>query len=70
MYVADVTDLNELRQLLAEAEDRVQASRTPEEFEQAQWDIEDIEDRIDELTFEARFPKLIKLMNRPSPFAE
>ena len=70
MYVADVTDVKELEELLAEAQDFLASATNAEEFEQAQWDIEDIEDRIDELMFESRYPKLIDLMSRPTPFEE
>lgn len=68
MYVADVTDVKELEALLAEAQDRLAASGSERQWEQAAWDIQDIEDRIDELTFESRYPNLIDLMSRPSPF--
>jgi hypothetical protein len=47
MYVADVTDIDELAELLAEAWDRVMAEPSNE---QAQWDVQDIEDRIVELS--------------------
>jgi len=70
MYVADVTDIKELEYLLAEAQDRLQASGCERDYEAAAWDIEDIEDRIDELMFESRYPKLIDLMSRPTPFKE
>jgi hypothetical protein len=70
MYVADVTDVKELEELLAEAKDRLIASGCERAWEQAAWDIEDIEDRIDELMFESRYPKLTKLMSRPTPFEE
>lgn len=46
MYVADVTDIKELEELLAEAEDRLAADPGNE---QATWDIEDITERIEEL---------------------
>ncbi|ASZ72867.1 hypothetical protein SEA_DRAKE55_78 [Mycobacterium phage Drake55] len=46
MYVADVDDLEELKDLRSEAESRL--GRNPDN-EQAQWDLEDIEDRIEEL---------------------
>lgn len=46
MYVADVTSMEELQELLAEAEDRLALDPTNE---QAAWDIEDIEDRMAEI---------------------
>jgi hypothetical protein len=46
MYVADVTDPQELSDLLAEAQDWL--AREPDN-EQAAWDVEDIIDRINEL---------------------
>lgn len=68
MYVADVTDVKELEALLAEAQDRLAASGSERQWEQAAWDCEDIEDRIDELMFESRYPKLADLASRPTPF--
>ena len=61
-YVADVTDPDELMELLAEADDRL-----PEDplNEQAQWDREDILDRLEEITPR---PKLARLFARPTPF--
>lgn len=53
MYVADVTDVQELLELLAEAQDRLAYAeiRPGSElaYEQAMWDIEDIEERLWEL---------------------
>ena len=49
MYVDDVDDLEELGELLAEAQDRLYSDPTNE---QAQWDVEDIEERITELNYE------------------
>jgi hypothetical protein len=49
MYVEDVTDIEELIDLLAEVEDRLLADP---DNEQARWDHEDIRDRILELTEE------------------
>lgn len=46
MYVADVTDIKELRELLAEVEDRLLDDPNNE---QALWDQEDITERIQEL---------------------
>lgn len=46
MYVADVTDIKELRELLAEVEDRLLDDPNNE---QALWDREDITERIQEL---------------------
>jgi hypothetical protein len=46
MYVADVTCLHELQELLDEVRDRLAADQNNE---QAQWDEQDILDRIDEL---------------------
>lgn len=46
MYVADVTDMQELEELLAEAQDWLLLEP---DSEQAQWDVEDILDRIYEL---------------------
>jgi hypothetical protein len=46
MYVADVTDPQELSDLLVEAQDWL--AREPHN-EQAAWDVEDILDRINEL---------------------
>lgn len=47
MYVADITDIEELAELLAEAWGRVIADPMNE---QAQWDLQDIEARIYEVT--------------------
>ncbi|QGJ88831.1 hypothetical protein SEA_YECEY3_80 [Mycobacterium phage Yecey3] len=47
MYVGDVDDLDELADLLLEAEDRLSASPNSE---QAQWDVEDIQQRIEEVS--------------------
>ncbi|QFG12577.1 hypothetical protein PBI_TOAKA_78 [Mycobacterium phage Toaka] len=47
MYVADVDDLEELRWLRDEAEKTL---RTNPSNEQARWDIEDIDERIEELS--------------------
>ncbi|UJD21175.1 hypothetical protein SEA_SORORFAGO_78 [Mycobacterium phage SororFago] len=49
MYVEDVDDLEELEYLLSEAQDRLDANPGNE---QAQWDIEDIEERINEVKTE------------------
>lgn len=47
MYVADVTDIQELLDLRAEAEAELIKSNYMSE--QAAWDLEDIDDRIYEL---------------------
>lgn len=47
MYVDDVDDLEELEWLRDEAESRLEANPGNE---QAQWDIEDIDERIEELS--------------------
>ncbi|QXO13353.1 hypothetical protein SEA_TROOPER_76 [Mycobacterium phage Trooper] len=47
MYVDDVDDLEELEELRDEAEGRLEADPGNE---QARWDLEDIEDRIDDLS--------------------
>lgn len=47
MYVADVTDVQELLELRAEAEDELIQSDYMSE--QAAWDLEDIENRLWEL---------------------
>lgn len=49
MYVADVTDIKELRELQAEVEDRLLDDPNNE---QALWDQEDITERIEELNAE------------------
>lgn len=49
MYVADVTDMAELKELLAEAEDRLAQSCSEAAYEQAAWDIEDITNRMEEI---------------------
>lgn len=49
MYVDDVDDLEELEYLLSEAQDRLLEDPNNE---QAQWDIEDIEERIREVNYE------------------
>ncbi|BBX09467.1 hypothetical protein [Mycolicibacterium aichiense] len=49
MYVDDVDDLDELHDLLAEAHDRLLANPGNE---QAQWDIEDIENRLEQVKTE------------------
>ncbi|AEJ93355.1 hypothetical protein SEA_GREEDYLAWYER_74 [Mycobacterium phage GreedyLawyer] len=46
MYVEDVDDLVELEFLLADAEDRLAEDPANE---QARWDVEDIEDRIQDV---------------------
>lgn len=46
MYVADVTDIRELRELLAEVEDRLLDDPNNE---QALWDQEDITERIEDI---------------------
>jgi hypothetical protein len=46
MYVADITDITEAKELLAEAHRSHAASPS----EQTAWDIEDLEGRIEELT--------------------
>jgi hypothetical protein len=61
MYVADVTSVAELEQLLDEARTNLASATTEAEFEQAQWDIEDIEDRIDDLLYESTYA------NKPIP---
>ncbi|APC43222.1 hypothetical protein SEA_JAAN_75 [Mycobacterium phage Jaan] len=51
MYVDDDDDLEELQSLLADAQDRLdQAREGSPAHEQAGWDIEDIEQRIEELS--------------------
>jgi hypothetical protein len=65
VYVKDITDMNELNELLAEVQDQLLADPLNE---QAQWDMEDIMDRIDEISYPA--PKLERLVSRPSPFAQ
>jgi len=47
MYVADVTDVQELLELRAETEDRL--IRSDYMNEQAAWDLEDIDIRLFEL---------------------
>lgn len=47
MYVADVTDMAELRELLAEIEDRLLANPNNEV---AQWDKEDVLNRMAEIS--------------------
>ncbi|QGJ89214.1 hypothetical protein SEA_RETRO23_77 [Mycobacterium phage Retro23] len=49
MYVDDIDDLEELEELRDEA---ANFFRTHPHSQQAQWDLEDIEERIDELTGE------------------
>ncbi|QTF81498.1 hypothetical protein SEA_TARSUSIV_74 [Mycobacterium phage TarsusIV] len=49
MYVDDVYDLEELEELRDEAEGRLEANPSNE---QAQWDLEDIEGRMEELKAE------------------
>ncbi|AOZ64019.1 hypothetical protein SEA_BAEHEXIC_75 [Mycobacterium phage Baehexic] len=49
MYVDDIDDLEELKELRRDAEKRL--GDRPQD-EQAQWDLEDIEDRIGELSGE------------------
>ncbi|ALF02221.1 hypothetical protein SEA_LADYBIRD_80 [Mycobacterium phage LadyBird] len=49
MYVDDIDDLEELEFLRDEAEKRVDANPSNE---QAAWDLEDIEERIGELSDE------------------
>jgi hypothetical protein len=49
MYVADVTDIRELEQLLSEAQVFLADSRSEAGREQAAWDIEDITNRIYEV---------------------
>jgi hypothetical protein len=58
MYVADVTDLYELQELLDEVRDRLSADP---DNEQAQRDEEDILDRMDEIEFESTYA------NKPIP---
>ncbi|ASZ75416.1 hypothetical protein PBI_JOSHKAYV_77 [Mycobacterium phage JoshKayV] len=48
MYVEDIDDLEELEDLRKDAESRL--GRNPGNNEQAQWDLEDIEERIEELS--------------------
>jgi hypothetical protein len=50
MYVADVTDLAELQEMLSESKCRLWDSRYGAQQEQAIWDIEDIENRIKEIS--------------------
>ncbi|QNJ57024.1 hypothetical protein SEA_DELORIS_76 [Mycobacterium phage Deloris] len=49
MYVDDIDDLEELEFLRDEAADRLEANPANE---QASWDLEDIEGRIDDLSAE------------------
>ncbi|ASR86174.1 hypothetical protein SEA_BOBSWAGET_69 [Mycobacterium phage BobSwaget] len=49
MYVDDVDDLAELEELLADAQDRLASNPSNE---QAAWDVEDIEGRMEELSAE------------------
>lgn len=49
MYVADVTDMAELRELLSEAEQRLANACGEPAYEQAAWDIEDITNRMEEI---------------------
>lgn len=49
MYVADVTSMKELEYLLTEAQDELLHNPN---CEQAAWDIEDIEARMEELRLE------------------
>lgn len=49
MYVEDIDDLDELSALLAEAEDRYNFSYAYQDIEQAEWDMQDIQERINEL---------------------
>lgn len=50
MYVHDVDDLEELEDLLSEAQDLLDADPSNE---QAGWDVDDIEERIAQVTAEA-----------------
>lgn len=52
MYVDDIDDLAELEELLSEARARLEADPRSE---QAAWDVEDIEDRLEEVKAEAFF---------------
>ncbi|AMO44037.1 hypothetical protein BJD46_gp69 [Mycobacterium phage Bactobuster] len=55
MYVDDDDDLEELQSLLADAQDRLEQAREGSPaHEQAGWDIEDIEGRIDELSMQGK----------------
>jgi hypothetical protein len=49
MYVADVTDIKELEYLLGQAQDELLHAVGEVAIEQAQWDIEDITNRIYEV---------------------
>jgi len=46
MYVADVTDMAELEYLLGQAKDDLTHAVGERAIEQAQWDVEDIEERM------------------------
>lgn len=50
MYVADVNDMAELQELLSDAEARLANSKYEMQYEQALWDIEDITNRIKEIS--------------------
>lgn len=54
MYVEDITDMDELNELLAEVQDRLLADPLNE---QAQFDMEDITERIELLELDARIQK-------------
>ncbi|QCG76925.1 hypothetical protein SEA_XIANYUE_72 [Mycobacterium phage XianYue] len=51
MYVDDIDDLEELRDLREEAVDNLESHPANE---QVQWDLEDIDRRIEELSYELR----------------
>ncbi|QJD50281.1 hypothetical protein SEA_IWOKEUPLIKEDIS_78 [Mycobacterium phage Iwokeuplikedis] len=54
MYVEDIDDLDELEDLKAEAEESLRAPHaTGAQREQAEWDLEDINGRIAELSAQA-----------------
>lgn len=50
MYVADVTDIKELEYLLGQAKDDLKHAVGGREIERAAWDIEDITNRIKEIS--------------------
>ncbi len=56
MYVEDITDMNELNELLAEVQDRLLADPLNE---QAEFDMEDITERMALLELDARIQKRI-----------
>jgi hypothetical protein len=56
VYVEDITDMNELNELLAEVQDRLLADPLNE---QAEFDMEDITERMALLELDARIQKRI-----------